>query len=194
MPSVTSCSRGFTLIELIITVIIIALLAAFALPRFINFKKEAEQANFDTVFGNFQSAVNTYQLAWAVNNKPHQPFKNYTSYPNALGYPAGGDDPTQAYEGDCVDIWQDLLDTSGQTLPHISGVHTWASLVGDANWMRNATMLPLVGESQDIFCHYVYVGAYKTGAFSGLSGERVPMIQYNIQTGEVSAQLWPYEP
>ena len=49
--------QGFTLIELIVVIAIIGVLAAVAVPAFINVVDDAQQANMDAVEGTMRSAV-----------------------------------------------------------------------------------------------------------------------------------------
>ncbi len=57
----TIASKGFTLVELLIVVIILAILAAIIIPQFSGATDDAEQAAYDTNIANIRAAIDLYR-------------------------------------------------------------------------------------------------------------------------------------
>ena len=106
--------NGFTIVELVVVIILLGILAATALPRFIDLDDEANAAAFDGVVGGMQTGIALYHAQWMATNKPVAgtqvtEFANLRN--NASGYPYSLDaTPTNIdADDDCVDVFANLL-------------------------------------------------------------------------------------
>lgn len=77
-------SRGFTLIELVIVIIVLGVLAATAVPEFLNLKDDAEKATLRGASGTFKSGVDIISAKHKLDGSPTS--LKFTSQQSKAGY------------------------------------------------------------------------------------------------------------
>ena len=109
--------NGFTLIELVIVVIVLGLLAATAIPKFINLQDDANRAALRGQFGAFESAVKLYHSGWLVGGNSDAVdslagFGDGDVSSTATGYPYSTSGKATHPFTACEELWTGITDTS----------------------------------------------------------------------------------
>ncbi|WP_028768038.1 prepilin-type N-terminal cleavage/methylation domain-containing protein [Shewanella fidelis] len=111
-------TKGFTLIELVIVIIILGVLAVVALPKFINVQDDARRSAMSGQFAAFESAVKLYHSGWlakgynsAVEQLPGFGEGNVASSPEGFPYSTSGTaSNTDAFKA-CGELWHGITTT-----------------------------------------------------------------------------------
>jgi MSHA pilin protein MshA len=110
----SKAARGFTLIELVVVIVILGILAAFAVPRFMGLERQARISSLQALNGSVRSAAALAHSVWLVDGtSPATISVEGTSVAMTNGYP------------DAAALVSTLQDTTGFTPTVAAGVLTF---------------------------------------------------------------------
>lgn len=81
-------SFGFTVIELVIVIVVLGVLAAFTLSRFIDIKSPAQLNTLEYTKASILSAANIAHVKWQVSGQPSSIIINGETVSLVNGYPS----------------------------------------------------------------------------------------------------------
>ncbi len=186
--------KGFTIIELVVVILLLGILTATALPRFMDVTDEAHGAVVDAVEGSFRTGVALFHAQWLAQGQPDpttaMTYDGGTLYANAGGdgYPSSLDG-TYSDSADCEAVFDGLLSLGGldsnnvdvganatATETAIEGLGTIATDEWVATELTNAPL----------DCVYTYTGQYKSGGSGAGEDRTLQILTYDISAGTVT--------
>ncbi len=190
VPSIkNSAESGFTIIELIVVILLLGILTATALPRFLDVTDEAHDAVFDAVFGGLNTGRSLFRAGFIAQGQPASgtaiaSFGDGTLRTHANGYPLGtaaGVGQTLDAHSECTEVFNSLLQ---QGRPSIVGSTTTG--IAPTSISGGADIQAIIDSSTDNVCYYAYTGQYSTTAAVTAVGDDIPVIVYNASTGSIT--------
>ncbi|SUI71324.1 Pilin [Shewanella putrefaciens] len=109
--------NGFSLIELVIVIVILGLLAATAIPRFLNVTDDAQDASVDRVAGGLSTAVSFVRSQWEVDGRRNNNVLldgTSVNLDTRFGYPTGTSvtDATAMTDASCQEVFNTVLQSA----------------------------------------------------------------------------------
>jgi len=170
-----SKQSGFTLVELIVVIIILAILGAVALPKFIDVTERAQISAVKGAGGGLGAAVALFHAQWVANGHTGAEANvagfggagvTPTVDANANGWPVsiGGTTFSAADADDCIEIWENVM----------QGPPTVADATGSVDYVAAASGTE---------CEYTYYGGTATDTLMGIT--------YDTNNGSVTVDSDP---
>ncbi|CAM4014993.1 type II secretion system protein [Vibrio neonatus] len=183
--------NGFTLIELAVVIVILAVLTVIAAPRFLNLNADARESMLRGVAAEMQQAINFGHQKWAIEGRANQPQVDLPNYANGevdfndVGFPIGTTKqavfraPYNIGSGEvaCSLLFDAILVTSLTATRNYNQADNF-------DFVARRTSTDLTGENAGPYqtkCHYIYT---KDG-FDRDPEVATHVIWYNSRTGNV---------
>jgi len=189
----TRKQAGFTIIELVVVILLLGILTATALPRFMDVTDEAHDAVVDALEGGIATGNALFRAQWVAEGQPlTAAVSEFTLYANASGYPKG--DAAVVDATACLDIYNGVLQPGGRpiaasfssTAPTVAAVEADIETATAAN--TTAIVLANLVQNADItlstVCNFYYVGQFRSGTVAAPGS--VPYITYDMATGAIT--------
>ena len=181
--------KGFTIIELVVVILLLGILTATALPRFMDVSDEAHGAVVNGLQGGMQTGLALYRAQWMAEGQSTTKAVGYgagTLFANSSGYPIGTDATFADGATDCVDTYNALLQQGGLPVAGETAFNADDETAAEtgATASTTADVIAMPNSATPTGCEYFYVGQYRSG--TSTNSNTIRKLSYNATTGVVT--------
>lgn len=190
--------QGFSLIELVIVIMILGLLAATAIPRFLNVADDAENASVEGVAGGLSTGVSFVRSQWEVDGRRNDSVildGTTISLDMRFGFPTGSTNTsaTSMTDNTCQQVFENVLQSAPKNVIYSADARDQRYTVRAIDG-AGGSVTTLSGDSVNgvDLCVYHQVASLRLDQSSGVASPAPTLntadangIVYNPATGQV---------
>ncbi|GLP97386.1 type II secretion system protein [Paraferrimonas sedimenticola] len=190
-------NQGFSLVELVIVIVILGLLAATAIPRFLNVTEEAEDASVEGMSGGLATAVSFVRSQWEVDGRNNDNVildGTTIRLDNRYGFPTGSTNTlvTSMSNATCQEVFNNVLQNAPRNVVQNQDARDSRIYITVQN-NGGGQVVDLNGESRTVdLCRYHLVNSLVLDQSNGRPNPATPDTSvgkgftYNPASGQVT--------
>ncbi len=111
-------NNGFTIVELVVVIIILGILSAVALPRFVDTTDNARLSHCLLYIGGFTEAIVSYRALWLAKDEP----ASLVIDGKTVNFTNGWPHPATFTAAACMDLWDTAFRQAQPIQQYVGGV------------------------------------------------------------------------